>query len=104
MYREKDTFRHNYFQFLARCKMIHAKVPSTDPEEIKDYVNNLNKTMNFTGKDVIKVEDLDPNEIKKFHVKNFMNQVKLPIITFLNSLPNNVFLYRVRKIHAKVNL
>ena len=84
--------------------MIHAKVRSTDPEEIKDYVNNLNKTMNFTGKDVIKVEDLDPNEIKKFHVKNFMNQVKLPIITFLNSLPNNVFLYRVRKIHAKVNL
>ena len=84
--------------------MIHAKVRSTDPEEIKDYVNNLNKTMNFTGKDVIKVEDLDPNEIKEIHVKNFMNQVKLPIVTFLNSLPNNFFLYRVRKIHAKVNL
>ena len=70
MYREKDTFLHSYFKFLARCKMIHAKVPSTDPEEIKDYVDNLNKTINFTGKDVIKVEDLDPNEIKKYHVKS----------------------------------
>ena len=83
--------------------MIHAKLPSTDPEEMKDYVNNLNKTINFTGKDVIKVEDLDPNEIKKFHVKDFMNQVKLPIVIFLDSLPNLSF-YTVRKIHAKVNL
>ena len=57
--------------------MIHASVPSKDPEEIEEYVANLNKTMNFTGKDLITVADLEPNEIKKFHVKNFMNQVKI---------------------------
>ena len=57
--------------------MIHASVPSKDPEEIKEYVANLNKTMNFTGKDLTTVADLEPNEIKKFHVKNFMNQVKI---------------------------
>ena len=82
LYREKDTFLKSYFQFLARCKMIHANVPSKEPKEIEEYVAKLNETMAFTGNDIIKVEDLEPNEIKKFHVKNFMNQVKSLITTF----------------------
>ena len=30
--------------------------------------------MNFSDENIIRVEDLEPNEIKKFHKKNFMNQ------------------------------
>ena len=57
--------------------MIHESVPSEDPEHIKEYVAKLNKTMNFCVNDVISVAELEPSEIKKFHVKNFMNQVKV---------------------------
>ena len=67
----------NYFQFLAKCKIIHEKLPSENPEEIKEYVERINKTMNFSGKNLITVEELEPNDIKKYHVKNFMNQGKV---------------------------
>ena len=76
IYCQKDNFLQNYFQFLAKCKIIHKKLPSENPDEIKKYVERINKKMNFAGKNLISVEELEPNEINKYHVKNFMNQGK----------------------------
>ena len=54
--------------------MIHESVPATDPDEIEKYTDSLNKAMGFTGKNVISPCDLDPNPIKKEHIKGMMNQ------------------------------
>ena len=74
LYREMGTILQPYFEYLARCKLVHEKIPSKDPKEIEAYVKRLNDTMNFSDENIIRVEDLEPNEIKKFHKKNFMNQ------------------------------
>ena len=89
IYLQKDCFLKNYFQFLAKCKMIHEALPSQDPEEIKAYVAKVNETMKFSGKNLLTVEELEPNSIKKYHVKNFMNQVKKAVWHF----PTQLFLY-----------
>ena len=74
IYRESEVILNEYFLFLARCKLIHSKVPSTDPTEIEDYLSTLNSSMGFTGKNLITRSDLDPNPMKKEHIKGMMNQ------------------------------
>ena len=59
-------------QFLARCKLIHEKIPTTDPDEIKKYTDRLNKSMGFSGKNIIRPCDLDPCPMKKEHIKGMM--------------------------------
>ena len=79
-------------QFLARCKLIHEKIPTTDPDEIKKYTDRLNKSMGFSGKNIIRPCDLDPCPMKKEHIKGMMNQgishqnlcKKLPLLTIVS--------------------
>ena len=61
---------------LERCKLIHEAVPSTEPDEIEKYTETLNRDMGFSGKNIIKPCDLDPNPMKKEHIKGMMNQGK----------------------------
>ena len=75
----------SYMKFLARCKLIHEKVNSNDPEELQKYTTNLNEAMNFTGEDIIRPCDLDPCPMKKEHIKGMMNdEIKL-ILSLLPS-------------------
>ena len=60
--------------FLARCKLIHESVPTTDPASLEEYVEGINKSMGFTGHNIIKPCDLDPNPMKKEHIEGMMNQ------------------------------
>ena len=55
--------------------------------------------MNFTGTNLTRVEHLEPIEIKKFHVKNFMNQ-GIPPLLGLTFRYIYVF-HRFRKIPTK---
>ena len=61
-------------EFLSHCKLINESVPSDKPEEIKEYVESLNKSMNFSPKNKISVKDLDPNPQLVAHTKGMMNQ------------------------------
>ena len=63
-------------KLFDRCKLIHEKIPSTDPGEIEKYTETLNRDMGFTGKNIIEPSDLDPNPMKKEHIKGMMNQGK----------------------------
>ena len=74
IYFEKNKILHEYMEFLAHCKLINKKVPSDKPEEIEEYVQSLNKSMNFTGKNIITAADLDPNPAQVAHTKGMMNQ------------------------------
>ena len=61
-------------EFLAHCKLLNESPPSENPQEIEEYVKTLNKSMNFTGKNVITAADLDPNPAQVAHTKGIMNQ------------------------------
>ena len=74
IYYEKSKILHEYMKFLSHCKLVNESVPSEKPDEVAEYVRSLNEKMNFEGKDVIKVEDLDPNPAQVAHTKGVMNQ------------------------------
>ena len=74
IYWEKNKILHEYMEFLAHCKLVNESVPSDKPEEIQEYVPSLNRSMEFTGKNIIITDDLDPYPAQVAHTKGMMNQ------------------------------
>ena len=69
LYKEKDVILYDYFTFLAKCKLIHEKIPHEKREDVERYLDDINNAMDFQGEDRIKFEELDPNSAKRAHIK-----------------------------------
>ena len=69
IYRDKSVILYDYFTFLAKCKLIHEKIPYEKREDVERYLDDINNAMDFVGKERITFDELDPNPAKRACVK-----------------------------------